>query len=78
MLATLVKLAIAGAVLAGICFAAQHFFFVSLRSGGELRLVVQVCLTIVLGAGAFFGCAYFLRVAEVEDVVNLARRKLKF
>jgi putative peptidoglycan lipid II flippase len=78
MLATLGKLAIAGAVLAGICFAAQHFFFVSLRSGGELRLVVQVCLTIVLGAGAFFGCAYFLRVAEVEDVVNLARRKLKF
>jgi putative peptidoglycan lipid II flippase len=78
MLATLGKLAIAGAVLAGICFAAQHFFFVSLRSGGELRLVGQVCLTIVLGAAAFFGCAYFLRVAEVEDVVNLARRKLKF
>ena len=77
MLATLGKLALAGVVLAGICLAAQHFFFASGRAGGELRLLIDVGLTIAIAAGAFFGCAYFLRVAEVEDVVRLARRKLK-
>ena len=34
-------------------------------------------LTIVVGAGSFFGAAYLLRVAEVHDVVTLVRRKLK-
>jgi putative peptidoglycan lipid II flippase len=78
MLATLGKLAFAGAVLAAICFAAQYFLFPSFRHLGELRLIAEVCLTIAVGATAFFSCAYFLRVAEVEDVVRLARRKLKF
>jgi putative peptidoglycan lipid II flippase len=78
MLATLGKLAVAGAILAAICVAAQHFFFASLRTGGgELRLALQLCLTIVVAAVAFFGCAYFFRVAEVEDIMKMARRKLK-
>ena len=32
---------------------------------------------IAVGAGAFFGTAYLLGVAEVHDVVTMARRKLK-
>ena len=77
MLATLGKIALAGAVLAGICLFAQHFFFPKPTKGGELRLIAEVLLTIAVGAGAFFGCAYLLRVAEVEDVVTVVRRKLK-
>ncbi|MGH8095045.1 MAG: murein biosynthesis integral membrane protein MurJ [Chthoniobacterales bacterium] len=77
MLATLGKLALAGAVLAAICFLAQHFLFPRPTRGGELRLIGEVLLTIALGAGAFFGCAYLLRVAEVEDVVTVVRRRLK-
>jgi putative peptidoglycan lipid II flippase len=77
MLATLGKIALAGAVLAAICFFAQHIFFPKPTKGGELRLIAEVLLTIALGAGAFFGCAYLLRVAEVEDVVTVVRRKLK-
>ena len=77
MLATLGKIALAGAVLAAICLFAQHFFFPKPTKGGELRLIAEVMLTIAVGAGAFFGCAYLLRVAEVEDVVTVVRRKLK-
>ncbi|MGB8340083.1 MAG: murein biosynthesis integral membrane protein MurJ [Chthoniobacterales bacterium] len=77
MLATLGKIALAGAVLAGICFFAQHIFFPKPTKGGELRLIAEVLLTIAVGAGAFFSCAYLLRVAEVEDVVTVVRRKLK-
>ena len=77
MLATLGKIALAGTVLAGICLFAQHVFFPKPTKGGELRLITEVMLTIAVGAGAFFGCAYLLRVAEVEDVVTVVRRKLK-
>ncbi len=77
MLATLGKIALAGAVLAAICFFAQHIFFPKPTKGGELRLIAEVLFTIAVGAGAFFGCAYLLRVAEVEDVVTVVRRKLK-
>ncbi|CAN5586509.1 murein biosynthesis integral membrane protein MurJ [soil metagenome] len=77
LLGTLGKLVVAGAVLAAICFAAQRFVFPIPTETSEMRLIVGVLLTIALGAGAFFGTAYALRVAEVEDVVKLARRKLK-
>ena len=77
MLATLSKIALAGAVLAGICLFAQHIFFPKPTKGGEMKLIAEVMLTIAVGAGAFFGCAYLLRVAEVEDVVTVVRRKLK-
>jgi putative peptidoglycan lipid II flippase len=76
MLATLAKLAIAGVVLAAICWAAHHFFFPRPTRGGELRLISELLLTIATGAAAFFGMAYALRVAEVHDVVVLLRRKL--
>ncbi|HEY3600927.1 MAG TPA: murein biosynthesis integral membrane protein MurJ [Chthoniobacterales bacterium] len=77
MLATLGKLAVAGAVLAAICWAAQHFFFPRPTRGGELRLIGELLVTIGMAAGAFFAVAYALRVAEVQDVVTIARRRLK-
>ena len=77
MLATLGKIAVAGAVLAAVCLAAQWFVFPALTHSSEIRLIVGVLVTIAVGASAFFGVAYMLRVAEVEDVVKLARRKLK-
>jgi hypothetical protein len=35
-----------------------------------------VTITVVVAAAVFFGTAYLLRVAEVEDVVKLVRRRL--
>ena len=77
MLATLGKIALAGAVLAAVCLAAQQFIFPPAIHGSGWRLILDVALTIVVGAGAFFGTAYLLRVAEVQDVVTMVRRRLK-
>ena len=45
--------------------------------GSGWRLILDVTLTIAVGAGAFFGAAYLLRVAEVHDVVTMVRRRSK-
>jgi putative peptidoglycan lipid II flippase len=72
MLKTLAKLLLAGALLAGICLAAQHFIF---AAGGSIlwRQAFGIVVTIAVGAAAFFGAAYLLQVAEVRDVVQLVR-----
>ena len=75
MLATLGKIALAGAVLAVVCLAAQRFLLLPATHGW--KLIFEVLLTIAVGAGAFFGTAYLLRVAEVHDVVTMVRRRLK-
>ena len=75
MLTTIAKLAVAGAVLAGICFAAQFLFF---ATGAPIAIVVrliEMLVTIAIGAAAFFGAAYLLRVTEVHDVAELVRRR---
>lgn len=77
MVATLGKVFLAGAVLAAICLAAQRFVFPAALHGSEWKLILDVVVTITIGAGAFFGTAYLLRIAEVHDVVNIVRRKLK-
>jgi putative peptidoglycan lipid II flippase len=75
MLTTIAKLAVAGAVLAGICFAAQFLFF---ATGAPIAIAVrliEMLVTIAIGAAAFFGVAYLLRVTEVHDVAELVRRR---
>jgi putative peptidoglycan lipid II flippase len=72
MIRTLAKLLLAGALLAGICLAAQHFIF---EGGGStlFRNAVALLGTIGVGGAAFFGAAYMLHVAELRDVVQLVR-----
>ena len=62
MIKTLAKLAVAGALLAGICLLAQHFIFATHVS--FWRTLVGMALTISVGGGIFFGVAYLLHVAE--------------
>src|SRR5881392_1085553 len=75
MLRTLAKLFLAGALLAGICFLAQYFHFVS-AEWSLWRKAFGLTITIVAGAAVFFGTAYLLHVAEVRDVVELVRGKI--
>jgi putative peptidoglycan lipid II flippase len=77
LLATLGKIALSGTLLAAICFASQRYLLPLPTRASQLKLVVDVLLTIAIGASAFFGAAYWLRVAEVQDVVAITRRKLK-
>jgi putative peptidoglycan lipid II flippase len=76
MLRTLAKLFLAGALLAGICFSAQYFDFIS-PEWSLWRKALGLTITIAAGAAIFFGAAYLLRVDEVRDVVELMRAKLR-
>ena len=75
LMLTLVKVFVAGCALAGLCWLAMQFLF--LTSLPLWRELIDLMITIVLGVVIFFGAAYFLRVNEVHDVVDLVRRKLR-
>ncbi len=76
LIVTLAKVILAGAVLAAICFGAEHVFFQSLQSLRIWHKAIGVTITVAIGSAAFFGTAYLLHVAEVHDVVVLVRRRL--
>jgi putative peptidoglycan lipid II flippase len=74
MFELLLKLLVAGVLLAVICEAANRFLFVS---GLPLwKKIIDVGATIAVGGASFFAVAYWLGVAEVKEVVNLVRRRL--
>ena len=75
MFQTIAKLLIAGIGLAAICWLASTFFFSAQVHLSGWKNFLALMITIAVGAGAFFGAAYLLRVAEVHDVVELFRRK---
>src|SRR6266513_2454991 len=75
MFQTVAKLLLAGAGLALICWLASKFFFSVHPHLAVWKNFLALMITIASGAGAFFGAAYLLRVAEVHDVVDLVRRK---
>ncbi|HEY3662609.1 MAG TPA: hypothetical protein VGL24_05595, partial [Chthoniobacterales bacterium] len=77
MLVTLGKIAVAGAVLAAVCFLSLRFLMHSPTQASQWKLILEMALTVGVGAAAFFGMAFLLRVPEVHDVVVIARRKLK-
>ena len=75
MFQTVAKLLLAGAGLAVICWFASAFFFSVHPHLAVWKNFLALMITIAAGAGAFFGAAYLLRVAEVHDIVDLVRRK---
>jgi hypothetical protein len=43
-----------------------------------LRFFPKLCellVAIAVGAAAFFGCAYLLRISEVQDIADVFRRR---
>ena len=71
MIKTLIKLLVAGVLLAAVCLVSQHYLFSD--GATPLRNAVALLLTIAIAGGAFFGAAYVLHVAELRDVVALVR-----
>jgi len=71
------KMCLAGAVLALVCWAANYWW---LGAWASLRFFPKLCelfAAIALGATAFFGCAYLLRVSEVQDIVDIFRSRFR-
>jgi putative peptidoglycan lipid II flippase len=75
MIRTLVKLLLAGALLAAVCLLAQRYLFLSELGATAWRNIVALIVTIGIGVTAFFGAAYLLHVAELRDVVRLVRSR---
>src|SRR6266436_4273276 len=69
------KMCLAGAVLALVCWAANYWW---LGAWAQLRFFPKLCellVAIAVGAATFFGCAYLLRVSEVQDIADVFRRR---
>jgi putative peptidoglycan lipid II flippase len=77
MLITIGKLLIAGVGLAVICWLASELFFMRYPHAPDWQNLVVMLVTICCGAGTFFSAAYFLRVSEVHDLVDLVRRRFR-
>src|SRR5216684_3192960 len=76
ILGLLARLVIPALLLAGICWLALEFLFQSGAPLPEWEKIIGVLVVIALAATVFFGSAFLLRVHEVRDIVDLARRKL--
>jgi putative peptidoglycan lipid II flippase len=76
MLVTLAKVFGAGALLAGVCLAGNHWLLAGWATQHLPLKIAYLGGTIVVGAVVFFGAAMALRLGELEDVTALLRRKL--
>ena len=75
MLIGLGKICLAGALLMLVCWAANHWW---LDAWAHLRFLPRLSallLAIAFGATVFFSAAFLLRVSEVQDIVDLFRRR---
>ena len=77
LITTLMKLLGAGVVLAAICLLANLFIFEPHPQLPVWQKAGSVLGVTALGCVAFFATAYALRVAELQDVATLIRRKLR-
>ena len=76
MIATLAKLSVASAILAGVCWAGNHWLLGGWAHMPLLARIGSLGLVIGVGCAAFFGAALALRVGELEDLMKLIKRKL--
>jgi putative peptidoglycan lipid II flippase len=76
MLGTLVKLALAGALLAAVCMSAEHWLFAGWAGFGFVTRATLLIGVIAVAGGIFFAAAMLLRIEELDDVTALVRRKL--
>jgi putative peptidoglycan lipid II flippase len=74
---TLLKLLAAGACLGAVCWFGGQYFFPAGVPQTEWWKFVGVLTIVSVGAVVFFVVAYLLRVAELQDIVALVKRRLK-
>lgn len=76
LLLALPKICGAGALLALVCCAAN---FWCLDAWADMRFLQKLGIllaTIAVAVAVFFGAAFFLRISDVQDIVDVLRRRL--
>jgi putative peptidoglycan lipid II flippase len=77
LLGMLAKLTVAGAVMAAVCLAANHYVF---KDPGHLAWGLRAASllgTVGVAAAAYFAAARLLKVAEAEDALAMVARRLR-
>ena len=77
MLSLLLRLSVASVVLAGVCWAGNHYLLAGWAIERFWPKAAGLAAVIVTGAGAFCICATALRIREMQDIVLAVRRKLR-
>ncbi len=77
MLALLLRLSVATVVLAGICWAGNHYLLSGWAVEPFWPKAASLAAVIVVGAGAFFLCAAALRIREMQDIIHAVQRRLR-
>src|SRR5438067_902344 len=77
MLIGLGKICLAGALLALICWAANYWWLDAWASLRFFAKLAALFIAIAFGALTFFGAAFLLRVSEVQDIIDVFRRKVR-
>jgi putative peptidoglycan lipid II flippase len=76
MLITLMKVLIAGALLAAVCVAGNRWLLADWATQRVLLKIIYLAGTIAVAGLAFFGTALALRLGELDEVTALVKRKL--
>jgi putative peptidoglycan lipid II flippase len=77
LLVLLGKLAAAGALMAVVCLAANHFMFADLTNTTWLVKLAGLGATIGLASAVYFVSAKLLRVAEADEALGMITRRLR-
>jgi putative peptidoglycan lipid II flippase len=77
MLTLLRRLAVASAVLAGVCWAGEHWLLAGWAAERFWPKAGSLAAVIAAGAGAFFFCANALRIREMQDILQAVQRRLR-
>jgi putative peptidoglycan lipid II flippase len=75
MLVAIGKICLAGAALALVCWLANYWW---LDAWSDMRFFQKLAIllaTIAVAGAAFFGTAFLLRVSEVQDIIDVFRRR---
>lgn len=76
MITTLLKLLVAGGLLAAVCWGSQLTLLAGWSHFGFVQKAATLFVTIAVAAGVFFVSAIALNVEELADLQSLVRRKL--
>jgi putative peptidoglycan lipid II flippase len=76
LLGSLIRIGLAGALLALVCWAANHWWLGHWSDMRLMRKIITLSLVIAAGAGTFFTAALALRVGEVQDILEIVRHRV--
>jgi putative peptidoglycan lipid II flippase len=77
MLTLLAKVALACVALGGICWAANHWWFVHWATQGFALNSTYLALTLILGIGAYAAAGFALRIEELRDIQTAVGRRVR-